>query len=106
MSIEHSFTQQLQDSERRIDKMKNEYSIKMREFEETSSKIREIIQWHTVPITTLRKAMMVSAEEFTSWIYELREKHKDWYMKLEDELVFGIEINGVFRKPGENGFEV
>jgi len=73
--------------------------------EKAIMKIKEIIQWRPGPITTIRKAIMISAEEFTSWIYELRDKHKDWYMKLEDELVLGIEMNAVFKKPGINRFE-
>lgn len=61
-------------------------------------KIREIIQGQTTSFDILQKAIMVSAEEFTSWIYGLRERNKEWYIKLEDELVMGIVINAVFKK--------
>lgn len=50
------------------------------------------------PLALLKKATLVSEEEFVNWIYALRDHHPALFRKIADELVFGLEVNIVFRK--------
>jgi len=53
---------------------------------------------NTHPLALLKKATSVSEEEFVNWIYALRDSHPSWFRKIADEIVFGLEVNIVFRK--------
>jgi SAM-dependent methyltransferase len=52
------------------------------------------------PLAILKKATLVSEEEFINWIYALRDNHPTQYGQIVNELVHGLEVNIVFRKPG------
>jgi SAM-dependent methyltransferase len=51
------------------------------------------------PLQTLRDATAVSEEEFTAWIYQLKNEHPEQYRDLAPHLVLGMDINMVVRKP-------
>jgi len=46
----------------------------------------------------LLKATEVDSEQFTAWIYQLRDKHPEKYREVEQQLVLGMDINAVFKK--------
>lgn len=51
------------------------------------------------PIEFLRPAVAIGSDEFVNWIYKFRDSDFDNYIKIEENLVRGIEINSVFKKP-------
>jgi hypothetical protein len=53
------------------------------------------------PLALLAEAMRVNQDEFTNWIYKLRDEHPDWYEFIIPHIAYGMEINAVVRKPAE-----
>jgi SAM-dependent methyltransferase len=51
------------------------------------------------PLALLVDAMRVNQDEFTNWIYKLRDEHPDWYEFIIPHIAYGMEINAVVRKP-------
>lgn len=50
------------------------------------------------PLALLKWLALVSEEFFVSWIYGLRDKYPDWFDQVAKDLVYGIEVNIIFRK--------
>ena len=53
------------------------------------------------PLSVLRKATLVSEEELIKWIYALRDEHPVLFSLVAEHLVYGLEINIVFKKGGQ-----
>lgn len=53
------------------------------------------------PLALLKSATSVSEDEFTNWVYNLRDNHRQWYDKIAGEITYGLEVNVVVRKADE-----
>lgn len=61
-------------------------------------RVEEAAKKMGAPGELLRKITEVNADQFMNWIYDLRDNHHEAYQSVVHELVFGIDINAVFRK--------
>lgn len=51
------------------------------------------------PLHVLQRAMAVNESEFVNWIYALRDRHPQWYARIAEHVVLGVEMNVIVRKP-------
>lgn len=53
------------------------------------------------PLSVLKHATAVTEEEFINWIYALKANNPALFSEVADELIYGLEVNIVFRKGDE-----
>jgi SAM-dependent methyltransferase len=76
--------------------------LKLRLLEGTSpirATLKQVPWWNPFhPLALLKWLTLVSEENFVKWIYRLRDKYPNWFNRVAEDVVHGIEINIVFRK--------
>ena len=50
------------------------------------------------PLALLKWIAFAKEEYFVKWIYRLQDKYPDWFNQVSNDVVYGIEVNIVFRK--------
>lgn len=50
------------------------------------------------PLSLLKRAAAVTEEEFINWIYDLKKNFSTLFDQVAEDLVYGLEVNVVFKK--------
>ena len=66
---------------------------------EESRKKLSLIAANYPEFANIASVLEISEEAFETWIYDVKEKNKSLFDAIINELIYGIEINAVFRKP-------
>ncbi len=66
--------------------------------EEILQKIKNIAQ-KRLPLHGLLATTTMSSENFQTYLYSLRDQYPEDYQLVVEHLVYGIEINAIFKKP-------
>ncbi len=56
------------------------------------------------PLSLLKRAAAVTEEEFINWIYELKKNTPALFDQVAEDLVYGLEVNVVFKKARTTDF--
>jgi SAM-dependent methyltransferase len=69
------------------------------EFSPIRATLNLVPWWNLLhPLSLLKWISLISEEFFVRWIYSLRDRWPDWFDKVGEDIVHGIEVNIIFKK--------